>query len=976
MKAEENILKAVFQEWTNVPCLDTLLENWSDYRDKSIQLMNSCQNISILLLNVASLKRYLVEVFNLIQSTSSPIIILNGTYHDDVTTKRFSSHFFNYNVFTSKGTNAFGGVLIAVHKSIQCRRPDEFNHLDNLILLELGSSTDVFQLVTCYSPPTEQIPFEIFDRILRINPNTIFTGDFNAKHRSWSKSMENQKGVSLFNWLSSSGTHSLMEIINKYTATSTRSSATIDLIIAPSNLASSSFSVLQSIGSDHYPVLWQPSLKIFSSHQKVSIKRTSWKALELFITAVGNYWQELAEQMAHSTTFFSLYERFLSLCLARFTIVTHRHSIKPSLPHHIVQLIEQKRIYLQAFRRTRHPAFSVMLHNLSNQVQKVLFQHKRQSWLKYCNSLNDCDTRMFWKKVKRHFKSGAAPIDGFRCNNNIIVDPVEMCSTAKSHYEAQFASHPPDHSEIETEAENLDREIENVLKNNPPPSIIINYFDLKRSISSLKNKNSTGVDGVSNRIIKILPSNHLSFILKCFNNFAMSLQTPPQWHIAKMILLSKTKSRIIPIDETRPISLLPCFSKLFEKCFLLHFRQWINDQGLLPDEQSGFRPGHNMAVRLVAIVDQIGQSLSKHTAAGGLFVDFRTAFNQLWFNGLWIKLTKLNCPMKLISWLRHYLRNRKAFIDIKSSQSTVFNLAKGVPQGSVVGPVLFILYHHDLLESLATIHWKHLFADDLSILFSPDSSLAPSNMIKDIIEQIVKVLNRLIDYSKYWKQPINFNKTYWMLFNRQVAPQLPEIVCQGHLISHVKRFKYLGTILDEKLSFNPHIEYIKSKINLNLKIFKRLSSTRMTCEKINFSLFNAYIRPYYQSLLNVYPILSDGKKGQLEGLNRKIFRIIHNWHDARNIEVTNLTKYRSIAELTAAHWNKLMDTIIRTNPSVIQDYLQHKMSILYIYEYVNNPTLAIERKAIFERGRIRKYIWDLITDNRMTLFDHTLSYPT
>ncbi|CAF4566932.1 unnamed protein product, partial [Rotaria socialis] len=292
----------------------------------------------------------------------------------------------------------------------------------------------------------------------------------------------------------------------------------------------------------------------------------------------------------------------------------------------------------------------------------------------------------------------------------------------------------------------------------------------------------------------------------------------------------------------------------------------------------------------------IGQSLSKHTAAGGLFVDFRTAFNQLWFNGLWIKLTKLNCPMTLISWLRHYLCNQKAFIDIKSSQSTVFNLAKGVPQGSVVGPVLFIIYHHDLLASLETIHWKHLFADDSSILFSPDSSLTPSNMIRDITEQIIK-------------------------------------------------------------------------------IFQRLSSTRMTYEKINFKLFNAYIHPYYQSLHNVYPILSNRKKGQLEGLNRKIFRIIHNWHDAINIEITNLNKYRSIAELTAAHWNKLIDTIIRTNPSVIQDYLQHKMSILYVYEYVNNPALAMERKAVFERGRIRKNIWDLITENRMTLLGHILSYP-
>ena len=331
--------------------------------------------------------------------------------------------------------------------------------------------------------------------------------------------------------------------------------------------------------------------------------------------------------------------------------------------------------------------------------------------------------------------------------------------------------------------------------------------------------------------------------------------------------------------------------------------------------------------------------------------------------------------MKLIAWLRHYLRNRKAFIDIKSFQSTVFDLAKGVPQGSVIGPVLFIVYHYNLTESLATIHWKHLFADDLSILFAPDSSLNSSNMIKDITEQIVKVLNRLIDYSKYWKQPVNYSKTYWMLFNRQVAPQLPEIVCQGDHIDHVKRFKYLDTIINEKLSFKQHIDYIKSKINSNLKIFKRLPSTRMTYEEINFRLFNAYIRPYYQSLLNIYQILTDGKKCQLEGLNRKIHRIIYNWHDARNIEITTLTKYRSIAELAVTHWNKLTDTILRTNPGVIQDYLQHKMAMLYINEYVNNPSLEKERKTIFERGRIRKCIWESIMEDRMSLLDYILSYP-
>ena len=307
-------------------------------------------------------------------------MITIGTHHDDATVKRFSSHTFSYNVFTSKGTNALGGVLIAIHKSIQCRRRDEFNHIDNLIVLGLGAGPNAFQLVTCYSPPTEQIPLEIFDCILDNNSNTIFTGDFNAKHKSWSSSMENQKGHSLFSWLSSSGSHT--------------------------------------------------SLKILSSHHKVPVKRTSWKALELLITFVGNYWEDLAEQMAHSTTFYSLYERFLSLCLARLTIVTYCNSFKTSLPHHIVKMIEQKRMFLKAFRRTRHPFFALMLRSMSKHVQKALFLYKRQAWLKYCISLNSCDTKLFWPKIKRHFKSGSVAIDGFKCNNNIIVNPAEMCSVA------------------------------------------------------------------------------------------------------------------------------------------------------------------------------------------------------------------------------------------------------------------------------------------------------------------------------------------------------------------------------------------------------------------------------------------------------------------------------------------------------------------------------------------------------------------
>ena len=317
---------------------------------------------------------------------------------------------------------------------------------------------------------------------------------------------------------------------------------------------------------------------------------------------------------------------------------------------------------------------------------------------------------------------------------------------------------------------------------------------------------------------------------------------------------------------------------------------------------------------------------------------------------------------------------RSAYIDIKNTSSTPFNLSKGVPQVSCIGPVLFIIYRYDILEALSTIHWKHLCADDLALLLSPSSSMSSGNMIYALTEQIKQVLRRLIDYSSKWEQPINFNKTYWTLFHCQVDPKILQIRCAGHNIEHVDKFKYLGTIFDAKLTFNAHIDYIKTKIRKNINIFKRLASSRMLSEEVNYRLYNAYIRPHLQSLLNIYPVLTENKQKQLENLNRQVFRIIDQWLDARNIEIESLPKYRSIGQLIHRHWNNLINTILDTNPSITQDFLQHKMGILYLDEYLSNPGLANERKRIFNKGRIRKNVRKLLMKNRSSLFDHVLGF--
>ncbi|CAF3995244.1 unnamed protein product, partial [Rotaria magnacalcarata] len=428
---------------------------------KAFRLINSWQK------DVASLKEFIIDkvcpyIFNLgeaflgakkqtEQEKLRPIFMKFKQQYEEIV----ESHDIKQNekpILSSNGTNLFGGVLVAVHKSIHTQRIVGFDNIPNLIALEIGVDNNKFQLVTCYSPPHEQIPFKIFDRILQINENTIITGDFNAKHNSWSRSIENPKGKTLFNWLSSLQTRSTMDIINKFIPTSTRSNATIDLIITPSHMSSNSFSVLPSIGNDHHPVIWCSTIKIFTAHQTYPIKRTHWKLFETF---------------------------------------------KPTLPQHIVYLTNEKRLHLKLFRRTYHLYYAMMLRDTTKLVQKTLFQYKRKLWLDYCGSFNDCDTKSFWQKAKRHFHSKSAPVEGFVINNSTVSTPDEMCAIAKDYYEEQFADHQHTQTDIDIEARINEKELNEILINIPSNPMNINYQQLCRVVASMKKKNSSGIDGVS-----------------------------------------------------------------------------------------------------------------------------------------------------------------------------------------------------------------------------------------------------------------------------------------------------------------------------------------------------------------------------------------------------------------------------------------------------------------------------------------------
>jgi hypothetical protein len=143
---------------------------------------------------------------------------------------------------------------------------------------------------------------------------------------------------------------------------------------------------------------------------------------------------------------------------------------------------------------------------------------------------------------------------------------------------------------------------------------------------------------------------------------------------------------------------------------------------------------------------------------------------------------------------------------------------------------------------------------------------------------------------------------------------------------------------------------------------------------IAYRVFNAYIRLYYQSFLNIYPIISSSKQNHLEALNRQMFRTIRHWFDATNDEIVNLPTYKSIDKLTQMHWKNIIPAIITTNPSILSDFLQRKMYLLFIYKYYNNPLLLKEKREIVNKGRTSNSILALFQNVKSSLFDYVLCF--
>ena len=285
---------------------------------------------------------------------------------------------------------------------------------------------------------------------------------------------------------------------------------------------------------------------------------------------------------------------------------------------------------------------------------------------------------------------------------------------------------------------------------------------------------------------------------------------PSEWKLAEVIPIHKSGSKR-DAHNYRPISILPNISKIAERVMHTQIIQYLNNYSLLPDCQHGFRPTHSTETAVISFNNCIQRMLDQKLFILVVFIDFSKAFDVLSHDILLQKLKALNFSIPAIEMLRSYLCNRKQHVYCNGVHSPILNVCHGVPQGSILGPLLFTIYIYDMVKYIkdATIIQ---YADDTTLIVG-------SSNISDVFHRMNDCLTKMTEYCYNNKIVINPKKTKCMIFTNKhntenvIHSNNLSLLLNGCLIDECVIFKFLGVLITPKLNFKAHGEHIVKKLN-------------------------------------------------------------------------------------------------------------------------------------------------------------------
>ena len=343
----------------------------------------------------------------------------------------------------------------------------------------------------------------------------------------------------------------------------------------------------------------------------------------------------------------------------------------------------------------------------------------------------------------------------------------------------------------------------------------VSVSEVSTIISGLNSSKSVGPNSIPIALLKIL-NNELSEILSKLVNDSFEYGIfPDKLKIARVTPVFKKGSRLNR-DNYRPVSVLSIFSKIYKKRMYKRLYNYLEKYDILYSLQFGFREKMSTSQALMSISEMIRKSIDNKEYGCSVFTDPTKAFDTVHHSNLLSKLNHYGIRGIAGDWFRSFITNRKQFVTVNGSNSDLLPITCGVPQGSVLGPLLFLLYINDLPNTSSQLKF-HLFADDTSIYYL-------SRNLSDIESLINTELKSVANWMKANRLSISTSKTNFILFHspKNKPRKTLNVKIDGNAINEVQSVKYLGVEFDSNLTWKPHISQLSLKLSKTVGVLSKI----------------------------------------------------------------------------------------------------------------------------------------------------------